>query len=61
MNDTKREVKYNDVDTNIELTKKVQNALDEYAIKLKGKKIHLLENYFLESLKIILHKEDFIH
>jgi DNA sulfur modification protein DndD len=50
-----------DVDTNIELTKKVQNALDEYAIKLKGKKIHLLENYILESLKIILHKEDFIH
>ena len=50
-----------DVDTNIELTKKVQNALDEYATKLKDKKIHLLENYILESLKIILHKEDFIH
>ena len=50
-----------DVDTNIELTKKVQKALDEYANKLKDKKIHLLENYILESLKIILHKEDFIH
>ena len=50
-----------DTDTNIELTKKVQNALDEYASKLKDKKIHLLENYILESLKIILHKEDFIH
>ena len=50
-----------DIDTNIELTKKVQNALDEYSSKLKDKKIHLLENYILESLKIILHKEDFIH
>ena len=50
-----------DTDTNIELTKKVQKALDEYASQLKNKKIHLLENYILESLKIILHKEDFIH
>ena len=50
-----------DTDTNIELTKKVQNALDEYASKLKDKKIHLLENYILESLKILLHKEDLIH
>ena len=50
-----------DTDTNIELTKKVQNALDEYSSKLKDKKIHLLENYILESLKILLHKEELIH
>ena len=56
------EQQYNakDVDTNIALTKKVQKALDEYAVMLKNKKIHLLENYIFESLKILLHKENFI-
>ena len=54
--------KYNskDISTNAELTQKVQKALDEYSIKLKRKKIHLLEGYILESLKILLHKENFI-
>jgi len=54
--------KYNskDINTNAELTQKVQKALDEYSIKLMRKKIHLLESYILESLKILLHKENFI-
>ena len=49
-----------DVSTNVILTKKVEKALDEYAEKLKDKKIHLLENYILDSLNILFHKKDFV-
>ena len=49
-----------DISGNSVLTKKVTKALDEYSQKLKEKKIQLLENYVLESLKILFHKTDFI-
>ena len=49
-----------DISTNSVLTKRVTNALDEYSQKLKEKKIQLLENYILESLKILFHKTDFV-
>jgi len=49
-----------DITTNSVLTKRVTKALDEYSQKLKEKKIQLLENYILESLKILFHKTDFV-
>jgi len=49
-----------DISGNSVLTKRVTKALDEYSQKLKEKKIQLLENYVLESLKILFHKIDFI-
>tara|TARA_Y100001936_G_scaffold22800_1_gene20371 strand:+ start:2930 stop:4984 length:2055 start_codon:yes stop_codon:yes gene_type:complete len=49
-----------DISTNSDLTKKVTKALEEYSQKLKEKKIQLLENYILESLTTLFHKEGFI-
>ena len=49
-----------DISGNSVLTKRVTKALDEYSQKLKEKKIQLLENYILESLKILFHKTDFV-
>ena len=49
-----------DISGNSVLTKRVTKALDEYSQKLKEKKIQLLENYVLESLKILFHKIDFV-
>jgi len=49
-----------DISTNSILTRRVTKALDEYSQKLKEKKIQLLENYVLESLKILFHKTDFV-
>ena len=44
-----------------ELTEKVQKVLDKYADKLRDKKMRLLEEYLLDSLKILLHKKSFIN
>ena len=49
-----------DISGNSVLAKRVTKALDEYSQKLKEKKIQLLENYILESLKILFHKMDFV-
>lgn len=43
-----------------QLTEKVQKVLQEYSEKLKTEKLRLLENYLLEGIKILMHKEDFI-
>lgn len=42
------------------IAEKVQKVLDEYAMKLKEKKLQLLEQYLLESIGILMHKTDFI-
>lgn len=44
-----------------ELTDKILNVLDEYSEKLKIKKIGLLEDYLLEGIQTLMHKENFIH
>jgi DNA sulfur modification protein DndD len=44
----------------VELAAKVQKILDEYAIKLKEKKLKLLEEYLLDAIHQLMHKEDFI-
>ena len=44
-----------------DLTEKIQNVLDEYTEKLKIKKIQLLENYLLEGIHNLMHKENFIN
>lgn len=46
--------------TQAELATKVQKVLDEYIIKIKEKKLQLLENYLLEELQRLLHKENLI-
>lgn len=43
-----------------ELAKKVQNVLDEYVEKLKVKKLKLLEEYMLDAIRSLMHKENFI-
>jgi len=54
--------KYKDKKTSvqIELTEKVQKALEEYSVRLKAKKLQLLEVYLIEAIKILMHKENFI-
>ena len=42
------------------LAAKVQKVLDEYMLKLKEKKLQLLEVYLLEELQRLLHKENLI-
>jgi len=56
------EQKYKDSSTKqqVEIAERIQQILDEYTEKLKDKKIELLENYLLEGLHILLHKEGFI-
>ncbi len=43
-----------------DLTEKVQTVLDEYVEKLKTRKIHLLEDYLLEAIHTLMHKQNFI-
>ena len=43
-----------------QLATKVQKVLDEYILKLKKKKLQLLEEYLLEELQRLLHKENLI-
>ncbi|MCV0366393.1 MAG: DNA sulfur modification protein DndD [Nitrosopumilus sp.] len=43
-----------------DLTEKIQIVLDEYVEKLKTRKIQLLENYLLEAIHILMHKQNFI-
>ena len=38
----------------------VQDALEDYANLLRGKKLKLLENYILDKLQVLLHKKNFI-
>jgi DNA sulfur modification protein DndD len=44
----------------IQLATKVQKVLDEYILKLKERKLQLLEVYLLEELRRLLHKENLI-
>ena len=44
----------------VQLATKVQKVLDEYILKLKEKKLQLLEVYLLEELRRLLHKENLI-
>ena len=46
--------------TQAQLVTKVQKVLDEYILKLKEKKLQLLEVYLLEELQRLLHKENLI-
>ncbi len=46
--------------TSVELTQKMQAVLEEFVENLKAKKIHLLEQYTLDALHTLLHKQDFI-
>ena len=46
--------------TQAQLVTKVQKVLDEYILKLKEKKLELLEGYLLEELQKLLHKENLI-
>ena len=46
--------------TQATLATKVQKVLDEYVLKLKEKKLQLLEVYLLEELQRLLHKENLI-
>lgn len=43
-----------------ELTRRVQGALEEYAGRLKAKKVRTLERHLLESARTLLHKGDLI-
>lgn len=45
---------------NVELTQNVQKTLDEFIEKLKIKKVHLLEQYLLDAVKILMHKRHLI-
>ena len=53
---------YKDKNAGIQATlaTKVQKVLDEYVLKLKEKKLQLLEVYLLEELQRLLHKENLI-
>lgn len=44
----------------LELGPKILSVLEEYSDLLRAKKLELLENYFLDGLKMLLHKKDFI-
>ncbi|MFY9300452.1 MAG: DNA sulfur modification protein DndD [Candidatus Nitrosotenuis sp.] len=45
---------------NVELSNKIQKALEDYASQLKIKKLDLLEEYLLKSLNMLFHKTSFI-
>jgi len=40
-----------------ELSEKIQKVLDNYSTKLKAKKLQMLENYLLEAVKTLMHKQ----
>ena len=40
-----------------ELSEKIQKVLDDYSTKLKAKKLQMLENYLLEAVKTLMHKQ----
>lgn len=44
-------------ETRVELTRKIQKALEEFTEKLRIKKIRLLEGYVLDYLKLLMHKK----
>ena len=44
----------------VELTRRVQGALEEYASRLRAKKVRTLERHLLESARTLLHKGDLI-
>jgi DNA sulfur modification protein DndD len=44
----------------MENAKRVQGVLDEYAKRLRDKKLELLERYITEGLQMLLHKKQFI-
>ena len=44
----------------MENAKRVQEVLDEYAKRLRDKKLELLERYITEGLQMLLHKKQFI-
>ena len=44
----------------VKLAQGVQKVLDEYSEKLKIKKLKLLEEYLLDAIQILIHKEDFV-
>ena len=52
--------KNEDLTTQTKLAKEVQKVLDDYIEKLKIKKLQLLEKYLLNSIKQLMHKENFI-
>ena len=56
------EDQYKDKNAGIQakLAIKVQKVLDEYMLKLKEKKLQLLEEYLLEELQRLFHKSNFI-
>lgn len=43
----------------LDIAPQVQSVLDEFANKLRHKKVHLLESNILDGIKKIIHKEDF--
>lgn len=44
----------------VKLAQRVRKALDEYSVRLKIKKLKLLEEYLLDAIQILIHKEDFV-
>ena len=44
----------------MENAKRVQQVLDEYAQRLRDKKLQLLERYITDGLQMLLHKKEFI-
>ena len=47
-------------ETNLQVTRDVQKVLDLYSSKLREKKLQLLEQYLIEAIQVLIHKDDFI-
>ena len=47
-------------ETNLQVTRDVQNVLDLYSSKLREKKLQLLEQYLIEAIQVLIHKDDFV-
>ena len=47
-------------ETNLQVTRDVQKVLDLYSTKLREKKLQLLEQYLIEAIQVLIHKDDFI-
>ena len=47
-------------ETNLQVTRDVQNVLDLYSSKLRERKLQLLEQYLIEAIQVLIHKEDFV-
>ena len=47
-------------ETNLQVTRDVQKVLDLYSSKLREKKLQLLEQYLIEAIQVLIHKEDFV-